>query len=181
MGQGTKSLRSSPLRGGVSRGVRPSFDDHEPSLFARHVLHALAADGLWRPVGDAHADGGEGGRPRSFGSLPPASEARQFARRAGDIDMAVAEAVAWRQVVIDTVFRGAFQLRQHPFDGDADAVLGAFNTDRALLGNAPLDRWQIRPFARIVPKGRGFRIVARLAVVIERASSGTTPTLPLSL
>ena len=36
----------------------PSFAD-EPDRFARHVLHALVADSLWRAVGDAHTEGGE--------------------------------------------------------------------------------------------------------------------------
>ncbi len=41
----------------------------QPSLFARHVLHALVMDALWRTIGDEHAHGGEGGRQRPFGFL----------------------------------------------------------------------------------------------------------------
>ena len=47
----------------------------EPNLFARHVLHALVADPLRRPVGDAHADGGEAGFQGSLGSLAPGERA----------------------------------------------------------------------------------------------------------
>src|SRR5277367_861700 len=44
----------------------------EPGLLARHVLHALLMDALWRTIGDEHAHGGEGRRQRSFGSFTPA-------------------------------------------------------------------------------------------------------------
>ena len=44
----------------------------EPGLLARHVLHALVMDALWRTIGDPHAHGGEGSRQRPFGSLAPA-------------------------------------------------------------------------------------------------------------
>ena len=43
----------------------------EPGFFPGHMLHALVADALRRPVGDAHADGGEGGGQRPLGSLTP--------------------------------------------------------------------------------------------------------------
>ena len=41
---------------------------YEPGFLARHVLHALVADALWRPIGNAHADGGEGGMEGSESS-----------------------------------------------------------------------------------------------------------------
>ena len=41
----------------------------EPGLLARHVLHAVVMDALWRTIGDPHAHGGEGGRQRLFGSF----------------------------------------------------------------------------------------------------------------
>jgi hypothetical protein len=44
----------------------------QPGLLARHVLHALLMDALWRTIGDPHAHGGEGGRQRPFGSFTPA-------------------------------------------------------------------------------------------------------------
>src|SRR6202453_492108 len=44
----------------------------QPGLLARHVLHALVMDALWRTIGDPHAYGGEGSRQRPFGSLAPA-------------------------------------------------------------------------------------------------------------
>src|SRR5215471_7079617 len=44
----------------------------EPGLHARHVLHALLMDALWRTIGDPHAHGGEGGRQGPFGSFTPA-------------------------------------------------------------------------------------------------------------
>src|SRR6201995_2498695 len=44
----------------------------EPGLLARHVLHALVVDALWRTIGAPHAHGGEGGRQRPFGSFTPA-------------------------------------------------------------------------------------------------------------
>jgi hypothetical protein len=44
----------------------------QPGLLARHVLHALVMDALWRTIGDPHAHGGEGSRQRPFGSLAPA-------------------------------------------------------------------------------------------------------------
>ena len=44
----------------------------QPGLLARHVLHALVMDALWRTIGDPHAHGGEGGRQRPFGSFTPA-------------------------------------------------------------------------------------------------------------
>src|ERR1700722_6522239 len=44
----------------------------EPGLLARHALHALVMDALWRTIGDPHAHGGEGSRQRPFGSLAPA-------------------------------------------------------------------------------------------------------------
>jgi len=47
----------------------------EPNFFARHVLHALVADPLRRPVGDAHADGGEASLQRSLCSLAPGERA----------------------------------------------------------------------------------------------------------
>ena len=47
----------------------------EPDLFAWHVLHALVANALRRPVGDAHANGGETGFQRPLGSLAPAERA----------------------------------------------------------------------------------------------------------
>jgi hypothetical protein len=47
----------------------------EPNLFARHVLLAFVADPLRRPVGDAHADGGEASVQRSLRSLMPGERA----------------------------------------------------------------------------------------------------------
>jgi hypothetical protein len=44
----------------------------EPGFLARHVLHALVMDAVWRTIGDAHAHGCEGRRQRSFGSFTPA-------------------------------------------------------------------------------------------------------------
>ncbi|HEY6520738.1 MAG TPA: hypothetical protein VIZ19_15375 [Roseiarcus sp.] len=43
----------------------------EPSLFAWHVLRALVVDAVLRTIGDPYANGGEGGRQRSLGSLAP--------------------------------------------------------------------------------------------------------------
>src|SRR5580692_12116515 len=47
----------------------------EPDLFAGHMLHALVADPLRRPVGGAHADGGEAGFQGSLRSLAPGERA----------------------------------------------------------------------------------------------------------
>ena len=47
----------------------------EPDLFAGHMLHALVADPLRRPVGDAHADGGEAGLQGSLGFPAPGERA----------------------------------------------------------------------------------------------------------
>src|SRR5580692_10081054 len=44
----------------------------EPGLLARHVLRALVVDALLRAIGDPYANGGEGGRQWSLGSLAPA-------------------------------------------------------------------------------------------------------------
>jgi hypothetical protein len=43
----------------------------EPGFLAGYMLHSFVADALRRTVGDAHADGGEGGGQRSLGSLAP--------------------------------------------------------------------------------------------------------------
>src|SRR5271170_6775022 len=43
----------------------------EPGLLARHVLHALLMDALWRTIGDPHTHGGKRGRQSPFGSFTP--------------------------------------------------------------------------------------------------------------
>ena len=47
----------------------------QPNVVARQMLHALVADPLRPPVGDAHADGGEAGLQGSLGSLSPGERA----------------------------------------------------------------------------------------------------------
>src|SRR4249920_2633306 len=47
----------------------------EPNFVARHMLHALVADPLRLPVGDAHADSSEAGFQGSLGSFAPSEHA----------------------------------------------------------------------------------------------------------
>src|SRR6202021_212276 len=54
------------------QGVGGAALADQPGLLARHVLHALVMDALWRTIGDPHAYGGEGSRQSPFGSLAPA-------------------------------------------------------------------------------------------------------------
>ena len=53
---------------------RAPLADEPDHFVARHMLHALVADPLRPPVGDAHADGGEAGSG-SLGSRSPSEHA----------------------------------------------------------------------------------------------------------
>ena len=97
-GLGARGLQVGKIIFALARGATLA---DEPGLLARHVLHALVMDALWRTIGDPHAHGGEGSRQRPFGSLAPADASplcggeNVFSRRGQLIgDMALARPFA---------------------------------------------------------------------------------------
>src|ERR1700722_10428275 len=113
----------------------------QPGLLARHVLHALVMDALWRTIGDPHAYGGEGSRQRPFGSLAPADASplcggeNVFSRRGELI--------------------GDVALARPPASGDRKREPDKARIDFLLLGDSdrPLQAARVEPLAELARTG----------------------------